>query len=696
MSSILITLFLVCWNDAGLSSYGTPWLHPHHQGMNAGPRHHLPHSRSNNTGGRHPNQNNFNSFPKHTGKRPANFGAEGSKGTKKAKIIKTDSVNASNSVIELKVGEGGEPNISITSISFSMKMEPTFFGTPGIERAAVVLPLLWGTVPEGFSGVANVPLTCSFLGLTCHSCNFRGGRHALNGRGGRETRRVFLIGDAFVPPHVGGENDCFGVLRIRGGSFSQAQDVLEAQVKNGLTISSGSFFVVSLLTHLCRVGSASFWSEFDLFEKWCKKQFNVSVLPTLPLFPKGLDDQHLISIEQFLKTLQGRYIGDMSGGTVGAYSLWRPFHLTMLNFEGKRVTQAVPPVNVKGKVILGGNQVWEGLEGDFSKGCPTPYVKFFFTQVIEEIKKLDGGSPLPLITPNAQSLDRGLGKGVANPCPTVGDANGNTLFLLGASILRGVEVALAPLVARFGIDTINLCKGGRVMDKFSNSELPSSQKPKDILILHLFGNYIFECIDFSLECGRYHLTCPQFLSDDEINLLINKAHIFISKVLANFNGIVKLVGPFPRHIDPCCAISIHQIDTPLYNLSNMQYVLYLSRFLEIHPLLRFPNLEFISFPSLLPKPLNESHFPDGVHLDAVANKHLANRLSQVISKKSKCPPTLTNDPTFSEWLATVREDTSSPDTSNMEVTENRGSVTDISLDLQLLQMEDDDLLEQDT
>ena len=195
---------------------------------------------------------------------------------------------------------------------------------------------------------------------------------------------------------------------------------------------------------------------------------------------------------------------------------------------------------------------------------------------------------------------------------------------------------------------------------------------------------------------RYHLTCPQFLSDEEVNLLINKAHTFISKVLANFNGMVKLVGHFPRHIDPCCAISIHQIDTPLYNLSNMQYVLYLSRFLEIHPLLRFPNLEFISFPSLLPKPLNESHFPDGVHLDAVANKHLANRLSQVISKKSKCPPTLTNDPTFSEWLATVREDTSSPDTSNMEVTENRGSVTDISLDLQLLQMEDDDLLEQDT
>ena len=37
--------------------------------------------------------------------------------------------------------------------------------------------------------------------------------------GGRETRRVFLIGDAFVPPHVGGENDCFGVLRIRGGQL---------------------------------------------------------------------------------------------------------------------------------------------------------------------------------------------------------------------------------------------------------------------------------------------------------------------------------------------------------------------------------------------------------------------------------------------------------------------------------------------
>ena len=118
--------------------------------------------------------------------------------------------------------------------------------------------------------------------------------------------------------------------------------------------------------------------------------------------------------------------------------------------------------------------------------------------------------------------------------------------------------------------------------------------------------------------------------------------------------------------------------------------------LKYIPYYDFLALNLSPFLASCQKPLNESHFPDGVHLDAVANKHLANRLSQVISKKSKCPPTLTNDPTFSEWLATVREDTSSPDTSNMEVTENRGSVTDISLDLQLLQMEDDDLLEQDT
>ena len=125
-----LTFFLVCWNDAGLSNYGTPWMHQHHQGTQPGPRQNTPQRHSTNFRGRHPNLNNFNSFPKNTAKRPANFGAEGSKGTKKAKIIKTDSVNASNSVIELKVGEGGEPNISITSISFSMKMEPTFFWHP--------------------------------------------------------------------------------------------------------------------------------------------------------------------------------------------------------------------------------------------------------------------------------------------------------------------------------------------------------------------------------------------------------------------------------------------------------------------------------------------------------------------------------------------------------------------------------------
>ena len=694
---------LANWNGAG--NFGTPWRlqqqpwQPPHQNSFGGTRNvRLP--------------KNPNSFPKGNGKRPANWGVGGSKTAKKPKIIKYDSVNDQNSaVLELRVGEGSEPNISITMDKFSMKKEPAFFSTPGIKRTALALPLLMGTVPESFQSVSKIPLTCSFLGLTCHSCNFRGGRHALNGRGLKECRRVFLIGDAFVPPLVGGENDCFAVIRIRGGSLSQAQAVLEAQNDNGLAISPGSFIVVCLLTHLCRVGNAAFWTDFDKFDEWCKIKFKAVVLPTIPTFPKGFESHHLVTCEQFLKTLQGRYMGDMRGGTVGAYSLWRPFHLSMSNFEGERVALAVPPVIVKGNVILGGNSVWAGLEGDFSGGCPTPYVKFFFTKIIEEIKNLDGGSPLPLVIPNAQSLDRGLGEGVANPHPTVGDPEGNKLFLLGAYILRDVDVALSPLVARFGIDTINLCKGGKVMDKLDFLDLPRSEKPKDVLILHLFGNYVFECYYVALENGNYHMTCPQFLSDFDIDHLIRKTHAFISKILENFKGIVKLVGPFPRYISPCCAISHHQIQDPIYDFSNLQYILYLSRFLEIHPLLRFPNLEFISFPSLLPKPLKESHFPDGVHLDPIANKHLANRLSQLVSKKVKCPPALTDDSVkFTVWLAGLKNTPlktavslpsappmvtvtpSSPQPVNMDVVLDKVEATDISMDLQLLQM-DDDLLD---
>ena len=143
----------------------------------------------------------------------------------------------------------------------------------------------------------------------------------------------------------------------------------------------------------------------------------------------------------------------------------------------------------------------------------------------------------------------------------------------------------------------------------------------------------------------------------------------------------------------------------------MQCVLYFSRFLELHPLLRFPNLEFISFPSLLPKPLKESHFPDGVHLDPIANKHLANRLSQLVTKNVKFPPALTDGSVkFTEWLAglkntpiktavspsspppTVTVTPSSPLSVNMDLDLGKEEVTDISYDLQLLQM-DDDLLD---
>ncbi len=87
---------------------------------------------------------------------------------------------------------------------------------------------------------------------------------------------------------------------------------------------------------------------------------------------------------------------------------------------------------------------------------------------------------------------------------------------------------------------------------------------------------------------------PQLLNDKEINYLIVGIGNLYTKLMAGFQGKIKLYGPLPRFSSPCCTSPIHCIPPLSFPFtSTTDYILHLYKFLALHPSLRFNNFEFI-------------------------------------------------------------------------------------------------------
>ena len=192
------------------------------------------------------------------------------------------------------------------------------------------------------------------------------------------------------------------------------------------------------------------------------------------------------------------------------------------------------------------------------------------------------------------------------------------------------------------------------MDKVDVENLPGAWKLGDILVVHPFGNYSLNISDFFYSKNKWHLINPQFLSDIEISVLIDKVVHFLSPVIKSFKGRIFLLAPFPRLLSPCCPDPSHSIEVPIHQMNIIQYYILLGRYLLLHPALRLPNTEVINFPSLLPRPLTPSCFRDGIHLTTSSSAILANCIRQLaIRKTSLCPALEEPVLLFSDWVKSV-------------------------------------------
>ena len=85
-----------------------------------------------------------------------------------------------------------------------------------------------------------------------------------------------------------------------------------------------------------------------------------------------------------------------------------------------------------------------------------------------------------------------------------------------------------------------------------------------------------------------------------------------------------------------------------------QYYILLGRYIQLHPALRHPNTEVLTYPAFLPKPLTSQCLRDGIHLSDSSNAVLANCIRQLaIRKASLCPALYDPVLPFSEWVESV-------------------------------------------
>ena len=200
-----------------------------------------------------------------------------------------------------------------------------------------------------------------------------------------------------------------------------------------------------------------------------------------------------------------------------------------------------------------------------------------------------------------------------------------------------------------------MARGGDFFSRGLPECYPQSDDTQDTLILHFFGNSAFKHGKFYLAMGNWHLLHPEILDDEDVNGLFNKTSTLVHKIQETFKGKIKILGPFPRHLEPCCNDPKHKL--PMGNIpiqSTLDYFFKLNNFLAKHQKMVFTSTEFIPFYRIFGAKIPSPFTTDGVHLTPPCNKSYANFLSSIsIRKPSIYPPFSQPYPSFHLYMESL-------------------------------------------
>ena len=305
-----------------------------------------------------------------------------------------------------------------------------------------------------------------------------------------------------------------------------------------------------------------------------------------------------------------------------------------------------------------GQEVWEGVRQDFSNRIPLKVEQDFLPLVFNELSLLTPPS-FPLNLPLNDSLLGGLHRGSLRGLD-LPFTKGAGLFVMGTSMVSEMKCSLERATRDLGFNVIISGKGGDFFKNLEYFNFPQSNDPLDTLILSFLGNNSFKNLGHTFKNGTWHLEQPGFLNDKDINGLIDKIVSLIAKIRTKFQGRIKLLGPLPRSVKPCCHLPNHLLKPSLLFPSPVIYFLYLNQFLFSHPKLRFLNFEFIPFYQFFGKNIPHNFTRDGVHLSTKEQNRLVGFFTQLPGRKPVTPPAPTEELSFLAWVDNNRSAKISP------------------------------------
>ena len=525
-----------------------------------------------------------------------------------------------------------------TKSSFVRAGCPNLNADERVERCAYRLPR---DLHPNTQVHPNTVASCSNKGGICYACSNTGGFHWLG-----DAPRVLVLADEFFPATGGANKDCLLVWRVEGGSFDHMRALMNAQIGGiGLKLGAGTVVVVSLMTHLFRIGETGYWTELNEFMDWCNHQFKLTVLPAITPYPQDLPWRFISAARRFYARLQWRNFGNSTTRNDPIFSLWKPFMKVAGADELKpmcRLEQfCAEPVTVKnnknpkephylncdGIFLIG-----VGSQRDWEHGMPAALEKRFLGELVMAVKQVQT-SP-DLVTPDSESIISGLNRETAFK-----EHQGKRIFIMGASNMSQLQRYILDLARPAGVVVIPLCERGDYLSYFiENPELLDALRngsTHDLLFFSPLGNRMINYDSKDKKGKAWHFNNPSLITDKQFNELMADLNFALAEIHKVFAGRCILMGPYPRMLRDCCLDNKHWLrDDDQHRIDMLSFTDIFTD--HVHRAASLPNnCGFLSYKDIFKhEKFNVSNLVDHVHLDPSAQQLVASHLMQWLDRSS--------------------------------------------------------------
>ena len=521
---------------------------------------------------------------------------------------------------------------AVVRVNFENPSSPGFFADPRSDFLTFTLPK-----PRMFVSPlpSDLHASCSFVANCCSSCTGRVKYHRI-GSGGP---RLFIIGDEYTPIMIGENGNCCPVIRVRGGSFDNIKAIIDLQIQLGLVIPLRSVAVVLLTSHLLKVGQEKYWEELNTFSEWAAKT-NLTILPGLQPYPK-MSPANLNILRQFYCRLQLLHHGDITKPRFVKYALWEPF----ANTANTQDLATLAPVemsifhlmdtdtNINTPVSAEGDFV-TGFGSDWSKGMPTEIERIFFSNLFNTICTVVTATDVAasnLRIPATTAVEEGIHQA---PDSNFLHLAGRKIHCMGTSLIALAKKQLMKQARLYKVEVTEMCRPGKflkfVLDQDLDKYLAPLKRSKsdDVIYLSFIGNEILKKSGHEKDkiTNKFHIKDPVLLSGDEFNILVADIMHVVTAVKKRFQGSIFIIGPFPRHLEPCCDLANHKIKDEIgVEVDMTKYVNVLND--QLRRQLPLPaDCYFVDYRQIFGDSFGAHSLEDGVHLEEGYCKKFAHSL----------------------------------------------------------------------